>query len=69
MTHIIYEGSGLLSLTIVFSNTRGLNFLCEKVFEGGQVTFFIYFENTLLVRSKYFATKNLSLSKFYFGAT
>ena len=31
-------------------NTRGLNFWCGKVFEGGQVTFLIHFENVILVR-------------------
>ena len=32
-------------------NTRGIYFWCGKVFEGGQVTYFIYFENAFLVRS------------------
>ena len=31
--------------------TRGLNFWCGEAFEGGQVTFLIYFENVFLVRS------------------
>ena len=37
-------------ISIEFCTTRGLNFWCGKVFEGGQVTFLIHFENVILVR-------------------
>ena len=45
--------------------TRDLNFWCDKVFEGGKVTFLIYFENAVFVHS-IFVT--LFLSNCDFGA-
>ena len=38
--------------------TRGLDFWCVKVFEGGQVTFLILFENAFLC-ALYFSPKFL----------
>ena len=34
----------------MFLHTRDIDFWCGKVFEGGQVTFLIHFENVILVR-------------------
>ena len=40
-------------------STRCLNFWCGKVFEGGQVTFLIQFENVILVRLNKIWSHNL----------
>ena len=54
-----------LSRVSLWGSTRGLNFWCGKVFEGGQVTFLIYFENAFLVRS-IFLRKFWSRVKLWF---
>ena len=44
------SGRGVYVHHLYDEATRYLNFWCGKVFEGGQVTFLIHFENVILVR-------------------